>query len=308
MKVAIIGYTPHRVKAPWGPEHRDWELWLLNDLYMQHLPALDPKRVRWFELHPWDVPAPDGQMMTYSVDRAHTQVMRKLAQDGATVYLKEERPEMPEAKRFPYEAIYEYYKDTVLGDRKYFTNTISFQIALAIMDGATEIGIYGVDMMTGGGGGVNNEYSWQRPSCEAWIGFAEGRGIKVHIPVESDLMSSAFVYGDYVGNAYRTKLEHEMKNCEQAIGQVQAQLSQLGGQLQQYMGRKGTLEWQLRAWMPGDNGLGDGRAPMPGANQGPAVSDLQLTQPDGGLTTLRVARPPSGPVNRLSGVLSDSNG
>lgn len=308
MKVAIVGYTPHRIQAPWGQP--DWELWLLNDLYMQQLGPLDPKRVRWFELHPWNEIGPDGKPATYSVDRAHTQVLRKLASEGAKVYLQEPRPEeFPEAAGFPYMEMYEFFKGKLGSDRKYFSNTISFEIALAIMEmsktpGPHELGIWGVDMMTGGGGGVNNEYSWQRPSCEYWIAAAEFSGIKCHLPVESDILSLAFVYGDYAGNRFRTKLEYEMRNTLQNLQGFKNQAAQLNAQAQQLEGRKATLEWELNTWMPGDNGLGDGRASMPGGNK----VDLTFARFPNGQVQISPTSDMGMPVNRLAPVLTPSDG
>ena len=189
LKVAIVGYTPHRALAPWGNE--EWEIWGLNDLYFQKLPPFKPTLCRWFVMHPWDQKAPDGRAAMHSGDRAHTQVLQTLVRDGARVYLKEERAEIPGALAYPYEQVYDFFKGKIGADLKYFTNTISFEIALAIMEGATEIGIYGVDMMTGGRGAINNEYGYQRPSCEYWIAAAEFSGIKVILPDRSDQMKSA---------------------------------------------------------------------------------------------------------------------
>ena len=40
-----------------------------------------------------------------------------------------------------------------------------------------------------------SEYHQQRPSCEWAIGLAQGRGIKVYLPAESDLLKTLFIYG-----------------------------------------------------------------------------------------------------------------
>lgn len=287
LKVAIVGYTAHRDQAPWSDP--DWEIWTLNDIYMQKVPLPNPARVRWFELHPWNEVGPDGNATTYSVDRAHIPVLRKLAQQGAKVYLTEPRPEFPEAIVFPYADLKNRFGDKLGGQWDYYTNTISYQIALAIMEGAVEIGIYGVDMMTGGGGVINNEYGYQRPSCEYWIGVAEGLGIKVTMPKESDILKSAFPYGDYAGNVYRTKLEFEMKNTVGVMQQLERQMKEIEKQYHQYLGRRGTLEWLLNTWMPGDPGAEVARAPMPNAHKLSAQDAQKLIQ-----------HPPSdGPVNRI---------
>lgn len=294
LKVAIVGYTAHREQAPWGDP--SWEIWTLNDIYMQKIPPITPERIRWFELHPWNEVGPDGKPTTFSVDRAHIPVLRKLAQQGAKVYLGEARPEeFPEGIPFPYELLKERFKGYRGGQWNYYTNTISYQIALAIMEGATEIGIYGVDMMTGGGGVINNEYGYQRPSCEYWTGLAEGLGIKLTIPKESELLKSAFPYGDYAGNIYRTKLEFELKNTVQVLHQIEGQMKEAEKAYWQHMGRKATLDWQLNTWMPGDSGHPDTRAPMPNAHK--------LTAQD--MESLIAPQRSDGPVNRLAAIAND---
>lgn len=298
-KVAIIGYTPHRDLAPWGPEHGDWELWMLNDLYLQKPPPFDPKRVRWFALHPWDQKGVDGNPAMYSVDRAHTQALQALIKQGARVYLKEERPELPGAVAFPYEQIYQHFAGKLAADLKYFTNTISFQLALAIMEGATEIGIYGVDMMTGGKGAINNEYGYQRPSCEYWIAAAEFSGIKVHLPTQSDLLKSAYVYGDYDGSLFRQKVEALMAQRNQIIQHLQSQINKAQADLNQHIGSLGTLESLYNTWLPGDDGSPGAPAPQPQGKS--ARTGERIT-----LEPVVTPNPPSdGPavVNRVAEIL-----
>lgn len=293
LKVAIIGYTPHKAQAPWNDP--SWEFWMLNDLYMQMqgIPQPDPRRVRWFELHPWEEKDAEGKPSTYSVDRNHSGALRALVQQGGKVYLQEERPEVPGAVRFPYDLVYDYYKNTLGGNLKYFTNTISFEIALALMEGATEIGLWGVDMMTGGGASVNNEYGFQRPSCEYWIGFCEGRGVRFHLPVQSDLLKSAFVYGDYAGNNFRKKLEYELGNARQVVATVNQQQMQAEAHKNQMIGRAAAFEQMLNTWMPGDNGHPEVAAPMPGAQftkpPVPAPMPIQPHGSDGDQPTNRLA-------------------
>ena len=57
----------------------------------------------------------------------------------------------------------------------YFSNTLDYAIALAILKGYESIDLYGCNMETG------TEYAHQKPSCEFWIGVAIGRGVRVNI-------------------------------------------------------------------------------------------------------------------------------
>lgn len=63
----------------------------------------------------------------------------------------------------------------------YWNSSIAYAMALAIHEGAEEIGVYGVDMKG------DDEYGYQKPNMEYLVGLARGMGIKVHIPEQSPL-------------------------------------------------------------------------------------------------------------------------
>ena len=280
LKVAIVGYTPHRALAPYGDP--SWEIWGLNDLYLQKLPGFDFTRLRWFVMHPWDQRGADGQAAMYSSDRAHTQVLQGIIRDGGRLYLKEQRPEIPGAIAYPYAEVYEFFKGKIGADLKYFTNTISFEIALAIMEGAVEIGIYGVDMMTGGRGAINNEYGYQRPSCEYWIAAAEFSGIKVTLPDSSDLMKSAYIYGDYDGSLFRKKIEQQMEQRHGVVQALRQQQEKIQADINQHIGAVAQLESLYNTWLPGDDGSPNAPAPQPkgkSARTGKRIVEENLIQP-----------------------------
>jgi hypothetical protein len=61
-------------------------------------------------------------------------------------------------------------------------------LAWAIWKGTYDtIGMWGVDMALDGVTG-ESEYSHQRPSVEYWLGIAQGRGIKLVLPTESEIL------------------------------------------------------------------------------------------------------------------------
>jgi hypothetical protein len=78
-------------------------------------------------------------------------------------------------KGIPYIDLASYPIDKILNyfHVDYFTCTVDYAIALAIYRGFQEIGIYGVSMIGG------QEYAYQKPGVEHWIGQAMGRGIKI---------------------------------------------------------------------------------------------------------------------------------
>lgn len=268
-KVAIIGYTPHRMYAPWA-DHTV-EIWTLNDLYTQTEATQivqDPTRHRHFQLHAWDEfhkPDPvrtDQAPMPFSIDADHVRHLGDFLARGVRVYVIEPRPELPGAIVFPREEMREWAKQHNM--RWYFTNAISWQIALAIMEGFEEIGIYGVDMMQAGGKG--SEYGFQRPSCEYYIAFAEARGIKVHVPDQSDLCKSAFDYGVTADSAFRRKLMYELTNTNAAIAHMEGQFKQIVNMTNTLVGKRDFIQHLLNSHMPGEDGPSLATAPIPNSH------------------------------------------
>lgn len=82
-------------------------------------------------------------------------------------------PNLTRQEDYPIEDITSEFRD-------YFTSSIDYMLALAIYIGADEIGLYGVDNC--------KEYANQRPNTEYWLGVAEGRGIRVHMPEQCPLL------------------------------------------------------------------------------------------------------------------------
>lgn len=286
-KIAIIGYTDHRVQAPFFDQ--EWEIWGLNDLYYELPENMGNDRLRWFQLHGWheiahwaDKPV-TADPLNFSGGPPHPRDPNhvgwlKWASELFPVYLLKARPELPAAQVFPFEAACQYFSLDGKTALRYFTNTISYMIALAIMEDAEEIGLYGIDMMMGGGDG--SEYGWQRPSCEFFIGVAQGRGIKVHIPAESDLLKSAFQYGSETGNEFRKKLDHMAGMYRGRQNELTAQINQLSAGKHHLQGALETLDWIRRSWMPGDSeSPSKGRAPLPNTHKELARLLPQATAP-----------------------------
>lgn len=168
-KVAIVGFTPSRDQAPYA--NPDFEIWALNDLF-EAIPRCD----RLFQIHLRQA------VDTYSTRGEHASYIERLRSLKVPIYMIEKYPDIPNSIRYPLEQMLELYGP-------YFTNTISYMIALATYEGFEEIHIYGVDMAVG------TEYAQQRPSCEYHIGIAKGKGIRIFIPHQSDLLKSRFLYG-----------------------------------------------------------------------------------------------------------------
>ena len=273
-KIAILGYTQHKALAPF--DDIDWEIWGLNDLYFD-LPQMFQRsdipfdRLRWFQLHNWEIlrdwdkyVVREGDTINPTAGPAHPRDPNHVpwlreAAGLFPLYLKTEQTEVPGALVYPREDVYKYF------GRQYFTNSITYMIALAIMELApdhkpiegAEIGVWGVDMMVSGGiVGSESEYGYQRPSCEWVLGVAEGMGITIHIPEQADLLKSACDYGDDEQHYFRGRLNEHWQQMEmQRINAVNTRTQARDVEMQA-TGAKQTLEWIIRSHMPGDPSIG----------------------------------------------------
>ena len=215
-KVAILGFAPHYDKAPFNDE--SFEIWGLNDLYQ-----FIPRWTRWFDIHDREIHKIDETYVTRADGSSHIDGLKGL---NCPVYMVKHYDDIPNSVAFPIEAACEYF------NTRYFTNTISMMIALAVMEGFTEIHIYGVDMSVG------VEYQEQRSSCEYFIGYARGMGIKVYLPPESDLLQTAFLYGfeEQEKNAYVAKLDELIRGMEKRRADAQRIINDQTTVMNQYDG------------------------------------------------------------------------
>jgi hypothetical protein len=205
-KVAIVGFSPHRVLAPYDDD--SFEIWGINDLYIQE----DVKRWdRWFNIHN----AGYNSART-SADRSKEEYKKW----DCPVYLWKQDKDIPNSLQFPFNEMVEKYGN-------YFNNTISWLIAFAMHEGFKEIHLYGVDMAT------HTEYGHQRPSCEYFIGLARGQGITVVMPKESGLLKAKYLYGLETERENVEKkdllqrkmnVEGQMKEAERVVGEAQAKV------------------------------------------------------------------------------------
>lgn len=228
-KVAIVGFTPHRVEAPY--DDQEWEIWALNALYAYP----DVTRVtRWFDLHPLDQ-IPEARIKQY-------------AAMSVPVFLQDKDPRVPTSVKFPKEWV-----EAELGS-KYFTNSIAWMQGLAIAEGFEAIHIYGVDMSQ------DTEYRYQRSCCEFWLGVAKGRGIESYVPQTSDLLHAINQYGYETDRGLRAKLKERLADFDQrlasmgqAIAQHQAEIAKLNVARHTIEGAKQNANWLLQSWTVPDH-------------------------------------------------------
>ena len=182
MKIAIVGLAPSTYSE--APFHdSSWKIWTIGQK------TASPRFDRWFEMHTMDI---------VKEISSHTfpNVIKFFQSMGDKLVVGHPHELCPAATIYPIEKLKPYFGT-------YFTSTIAYMIALAIHEGAEEIGLWGVDMLGDG------EYSHQRPCCEHMLGIAKGKGIKLTIPDKSPVLRSERMYG--------------LENCQMSLELTQMQ-------------------------------------------------------------------------------------
>ena len=206
LKVAIVGKAPSSfADAPY--DDGTWEIWTLSN----NAQLGEAKRwSRHFEIHPLE---------NFSNDPARSNYWEWLRSEPAgarPIYTQGQATAVPASVAYPIEACVERFGT-------YFNNTVSYLLAFAIMEGAKEIAIYGVDMAVGGHD-PNAEYSHQRPSCEYMIGVARGMGIKTYVPAKSDLLKVRQLYGFQPESDLMHKIRQRRKEVTGQLNQAEQQV------------------------------------------------------------------------------------
>ena len=235
-KVAIVGFTGTREQAPY--DDPEFEIWTVNNLY-----RFVPRQDRIFELHTREQIAAD---LTHGVD-GKTYV-EEMAAMKIPVYMQERYPDIPSSVKYPLDKMIEEFgiprSNVNHKPDAYFTNSISFMIALAIYEGFKEIHVYGVDLAIG------VEYIEQRPSCEYYLGIAKGRGIKLFLPIESDLLKTRFIYGydEVRKDAWMKKMESTLKHMNTQKQQSDMVIRNQQSVSDKYEGAITALHEMIKTW------------------------------------------------------------
>jgi hypothetical protein len=240
-KVCIVGCADSKTIVPWKDE--TFEFWGVNNLY--GVPLKDAHYDRWFEIHNIEY---DGRnfLRRESLDFRGQPVREYLAGlaklECPVIYMQKHWDEVPQSVPYPIQPIV-----AIFG--RYLTNTISYELALAILMEFKEIHVYGVDMAVG------TEYQNQRPSCEYFIGIAQGKGIMVYIPPEADLLKTRFLYGfeEPKQSLYAKKMKSVDSKLVQQQQQAEGQLEQAKAQMHQCIGARHAIAEMGKIW----SNLGD---------------------------------------------------
>ena len=216
-QIAIVGMAPSSAKLALELPRPPFEVWGLNTGYL----FLEDHWDRWYEVHRYD-------WLLYRPGLRKQRYFEWLAEDhGRPVYVPMLDPRIKNATQYPFKEIVEQFGRR-LPDGKpviYFQSTVDWMLAHAIYEYATtatedgkrpdwELHVLGVDMALG------EEYAYQRPSAEYWIGVALGMGMSVKIPDRADLLKIRYVYGIDSYDPVESKLQARREELEQQLHQA----------------------------------------------------------------------------------------
>lgn len=246
-KCIIVGCAGSKNIVPW--DDPDAEYWGVNNLYGVQLKGSHYDR--WFEIHNiWYDNNLKCLLRRGGKDfrgQLIADYLKGLADLKIPVYMQKFWMEaVPNSVPYPLADVIKFFSDKGLSHdmTRYLTNTISIEIALAIVEGFKEIQVWGVDMAVG------TEYEHQRPSCEFWLGIAQGMGIKIYIPDEADLLKTRFIYGfeENKQKAFENKTNAMINDMNKKLMELQNRSSQDKAAMDQYIGAIHAVKEVKKIW------------------------------------------------------------
>lgn len=189
-KCAIIGFaSSSRQLAPYNDP--SFEIWGLNSIY-----AMVPRISRLYEMHirtHFEKDLQRAELKQIGVE--HIDWLKKQPGPGAPNYcpivMQAVHADIPASVAWPRNELNAWTLEMFGPEAEvdYFTSTPGQMIVSAIYEGYGEIHVYGVDLLQ------DEEYAYQRPGAEYWLGIARGLGIKVFVHPASALLKANYVYG-----------------------------------------------------------------------------------------------------------------
>ena len=169
--VLIIGAGLGRQEAPLHDPR--YEVWTCNLIApWVHMAGVRYLRAdRWFDLHQHCAQTEDD--------------LRWIAKCPVPIYLPEDlQTASPLAVRYPLAEMEDRYGG-------YWACTFAYQIALALSEGFTRIGLYGVELAYG----TARERTVEWANVAWWAGYAEAKGITLELPAQSRIGRHTHRYG-----------------------------------------------------------------------------------------------------------------
>lgn len=179
--------------------------------------------------------------------------VKRLASLPCPIFMVNPQPELPTSVRFPKEEVLGWSWGTVRnlnGEERPayfnpndFASTLSWMLAYAIMQGPEEIGLWGVDMA------ANEEYGIQKDGCLSLIHLAKLLGIKITVPLQSDLLRPVPLYGYQEHDHFYIKQVERDKELAARINDARMRVMQAREEEIYLNGARDQITYDLRTWV-----------------------------------------------------------
>ena len=238
-KIAIFGTTPSRMEGPFQDDS-GWERWTIGpggkDAHNWE---------RLFEVHgtwPKDF---DGYLNDLSLAAPPKKIVVLPQPNGiatswaeAIANWKRQHGHPDDIIKGDWSAIVEYPRKAIEARfirRMWFTSSIGWCIALAIEEGATDIGLWGIDLESG------EEYISQFVGCAHLLDLARLAGINLHMPKGCGLLRDPAPYPDRGETLLALTLEKKVNWIGQNLRVLRPQYESVKAELHRREGRLLTL-------------------------------------------------------------------
>ena len=197
---------------------------------------------------PWFSPEFHAFLAKHTGPVMMTGVYQTLKDTGSTEELLKKyglpQESIPTSAPIPYGLLLEQYGPY------FWTSTVAYMLAMAINDllpraqagEEVSIGLWGVDMA------ATEEWGYQRPGCQHFVGLAMAAGINIVLPPESDLMRPPTMYGIGEANPRHIKWIAKKAEIEARKAQLTAQHDEIVKQSMAANGALAEVEYLLSSW------------------------------------------------------------
>lgn len=195
-KIGLLGsHTASLADCPW--EDPSWELWGHASSMAWYSRSPD----RLFDLHP--------KSRWFRPEKKTRRYPEWLAKNTVPIYMQAKYPEVPASIAYPKDRILNEYGQP----RPYFTNQVAWMIALALSEGVTHLGLWGISYA------ARSEYGIQRGCAEYWLGRAAQAGVHVVLPRQCSLLAEPKRLYGYDSHDERGELvpEYQVKEFPREI-------------------------------------------------------------------------------------------
>lgn len=238
-KIALLGSAPSSVQlAPF--DDPTWSIWACSPGARPHARRVDA----WFEIHLWEPHQP----------WFHRDYVDFMAALPCQVFMLEHVPAIPNSVPYPKDSVLGYVYGEIKGadgiarparfNPNDFGSSLSWMLALAIMQKPDEIGLWGVDMAAD-----EEKYSGQKDGCLALIHVARSIGIKVTVPPESDLLRPVPLYGFRETDPMFIKLQKRKEELLNQLNQAEQAYQEAERKRWFFKGALDDVNYTIQTWV-----------------------------------------------------------